>query len=243
MRRKVSTLVLPALVLLGASLPAAAQPRGALPDRAFQARFGGFFPEGGGDLWIDNEDVFTLEISDFNDFVFGMSYVHPMSNRLEVGFNVDFYEGRALSAYRDVFEGDFPIFHDTVLGEVPLTLDLRWFPAGRYRTHPSGVRVTKPTFYLGAGLGAVFWEYEELGDFVDFGDPELPIFPGRFKDNGTAFQTQLSAGFELPMSPRFHLVLEGRYSWADDKLSDDFAGFGTIELGGGWVFVAGSFRF
>jgi hypothetical protein len=126
---------------------------------------------------------------------------------------------------------------------VPLTLDLRWFPTGRYRIRSGGRRVTKPAFYLGAGVGANFWEYEEVGDFVDFSDPELPIFPGRFKDTGTAFQTQLSAGLELPLSRGFHLVLEGRYSWSDDQLGGDFSGFGDIDLGGGWFFVVGAFRF
>jgi hypothetical protein len=38
-------------------------------------------------------------------------------------------------------------------------------------------------------------------------------------------------------------MFEGRYSWSDDNLSRDFAGFGDIELGGASVFVGGAFRF
>ena len=70
-----------------------------------------------------------------------------------------------------------------------------------------------------------------------------PIFPGRFKDSGAAFETHLLAGVELPLSPNFNLVLEGRYSWSETTMGDDFAGFGDIDMGGLWINVGGSFRF
>jgi len=234
------------VLLLSASLTLsfAGPQRGGRPDGSFQFRIGGFLPEGGGTLWVDNEDVFTLSVSDFDDVTVGFSYVTSFSNNFEVGLNVDLYEATVLSSYFDYFdEFDFPIFHDTTLEMVPLTVDFRFLPAGRYRMRHGGRQVLKPVPYLGAGAGVNLWSYEEIGDFIDFSLPELPIFPGRFRDSGAAFETHLLAGVELPLSPNFNLVLEGRYSWSEATLGDDFAGFGDIDMGGLWISVGGSFRF
>ena len=52
------------------------------------------------------------------------------------------------------------------------------------------------------------------------------------------------AGLEMPVHPNWGLVLESRYSWADDDLdSADFPDFGRLNLGGPSVFVGGTFRF
>jgi hypothetical protein len=234
-----------ALLLAATMTPSFAGPhRSGRPDNSFQFRVGGFLPKGGGDLWNENEDIFTLSSSDFDDVTVGFSFVTPVSNNFEVGLNVDFYDGTVLSSYIDYLdEFDYPIFHDTNLEMVPLTVDFRFLPGGRYRMRHGGRQVLQPVLYLGAGAGVNLWQYEEIGDFIDFSDIELPVFPGRFKDSGAAFETHLLAGVELPLSPRFNLLLEGRYSWSDDTLGEDFAGFGDIEMGGLWINVGGSWRF
>jgi hypothetical protein len=233
-------------LLLSASMSLSfAQPaRGGRFDRGFQFRIGGFLPEGGGDLWTDNEDVFTLSASDFDDVTIGMSFITPVSNNFEVGLNVDLYDGKVVSRYIDYFdEFEFPIYHDTNLQMLPLTVDFRFLPGGRYRSRPGGRQVLKPVLYLGAGAGVNLWSYEEVGDFIDFSDLELPIFPGWYEDSGAALETHVLAGVELPMSPGFNILFEGRYSWSDDTMNEDFTGFGGIELGGLWINVGGSFRF
>lgn len=219
--------------------------RGAVGEAALQFRIGGFHPSGGGELWDTNEEVFTLDHSDFNDLVFGLTYVHSINNHLEVGFNADFYEAREISAYRGFVDEDgFPILHDTELRTVPLTLDLRFLPGGRYRIRGArGHRVMQPAFYIGAGLGVDYWEYEEVGDFLDFTFDPPEIFLDRFKDTGTAFEAHVLAGLELPLGDRTNLLLEGRYSSADDEPSGDFAGLGRLELGGASAYAGLSFRF
>jgi hypothetical protein len=232
-------------VMLSASLTTSfAGPQTGRPDNSFQVRIGGFMPEGGGDLWPDNEEVFTLSISDFDDVTLGLSYIRPISNNFEVGLNADFYDQTVLSSYIDYFdEFGYPILHDTNLQMMPLTVDFRLLPGGRYRMRPGGRQVLKPVPYIGAGLGINLWSYEEYGDFINFEDPELPIEYWWFEDSGTAFETHVLAGIELPLSPTFNVVLEGRYSWSDDDLDEDFAGFGEIDLSGVLISVGGSFRF
>ena len=211
---------------------------------AFQLRFGAFFLEGGGELWDTNEELFTLEASDFDDFIFGLSWVHSFHNHFELGVNLDFYEETVLSHYRDfVDQRGFRIFHDTSLDLAPLSVDVRFLPGGRHRIRAKGRRILKPVFYVGGGIGTVFWEYEEVGDFLDFTEDPPEIFPARFQDDGNAFEIHALAGVELPFGRASSFLLEARYSKADDDLDDDFAGLGEIELGGTAVYGGLSFRF
>ena len=240
--------LLAALFAVATVLPGTSQAQslhGRSPDKAFQLRLGGFFPEGGGALWNDNEERFTLRVEDFDDFVVGFTFVNAFSNDWEIGFNVDFYDEKVLSEEAMFVDEDgFPIFHDTRLEMLPLSVDVRLLPGGRYRMRGRGARVLKPVFYVGGGIGANVWEYEEVGDFVDDVDPNDPfVFFGRFKEEGVAFQAHVLAGFEFPMNPGFSLMLEGRYAWADDELNDELAAFDRIELGGASFFGGASFRF
>ena len=237
----------PTLLILVAALGFASAAHAQAPrlDHAFQFRFGGFFPAGGGTLWDDNEDTFTLDASDFNDFAIGFSYVAPINNRFELGFNLDFYDGTVRSAYRDFADQDgFPIFHDTTLELVPATVDFRFLPTGRYAMSGGGGRAVRhPVPYIGAGAGFLLWNYEEVGDFIDFDAVPNEVFYGRFVEDGMTFETHVLAGIELPMSPAWSFLAEGRYSWANDSPDGDFAGLGSLELGGFYGYVGFAFRF
>jgi hypothetical protein len=215
------------------------------PQNAFQVRFGGFFPSGGGPLWSDVEDRFTLDAGDFDGEVFGVSYVSSLTNSWELGVHLDFFGETVLSAEQDFVDEDgFAIYHDTEFDQTPLTLDIRYLFGGRYRIRPGGVRVLKPVVYVGASAGVDFWDYEEFGDFVDDSNPADPfVYSDHFSEDGEAFQYGVLAGVELPVEPYFHVVFEGRYTWADDNLESDLAFLRSIELGGASAFFGLSFRF
>jgi hypothetical protein len=235
------------VLVLAAAAPAYAQPRGSEPsDNSFQFRLGGFFPSGNSEFWDNNERDFTMSSSDFNDGVLGFSYVTSLSNRFELGFNLDFYDSTVRSSYRDFVDQDgFPIFHDTRLRMTPLTVDFRFLPSGRYgyRGRHGEHRVHKPVPYLGAGAGFNFWRYEETGDFLDFSLDPPEVFSDRFKDSGAAFETHVLAGIELPMGPTWGLIFEGRHSWSEVTPSSDFAGLGKLDLGGTSAYVGAAFHF
>ena len=235
--KKVSVLLLSMTVISAGAAPSVLAQSGR-GESAFQIRVGGFFPEGGGEFWQESESVFTLDASDFDGSTLGLSFVSSINNNLEVGINADFFEEEVTSFYRGETE---PIGHDTRLSTVPLTVDLRFIPGGRFRQRSAGP-VRKPVFYVGVGAGVNFWEYEEIGDFIDFSVEPNEVFFDRFREDGEALQVHVMAGLELPLSPGFNLTLEGRRSWADDNLAGDFAGLGDIELGGTSVFIGGSFR-
>ena len=168
-----------------------------------------------------------------------------VNNHFEVGFNLDYYEQDVRSAYQGIVDSQgFAILHDSRLQLVPATVDFRLLPAGRHAIRGrEGRQVLHPVPYFGAGLGFNFWEYEEVGDFVDFSDPLLPIFPDRFLESGTTFEAHALAGLELPVGPAWSVLLEGRYSWSDVTPNGDFAGLGSLELDGLSAYVGFAFHF
>jgi hypothetical protein len=235
--RNRTRIVLAALVLALAGSAATAQ------DSAMQFKLGWFYPSGDGEFWSETEDVFTFDSGDLRNWTWGFSYVYGPSNHLEVGFNLDLYRGRTYSAYRDVVDqSGYSIFHDSELRMAPLSVDLRLIPAGRYGG-AGGRRAKRPVWYIGGGIGANLWQYEEFGDFVDFGDPDLPIGFDRFRDSGTTFQAHALTGIELPFGRAWSFVLEGKYTWASTDLRGDFAGLGEIDLGGFSISAGGAIRF
>jgi hypothetical protein len=238
MKRSIVWMAAALATLAGTATPAdAADPRYyPAPANAFQLRMGYHAPSDGGTFWQDVEDRFTLQASDFNGLAWGASFIGGLSPYVEFGVTADWYEETVTAGERYYIDTDgFPILHDTTLSQFPLGVDLRFIPGGR--------KVGKPVFFLGAGAGLNFWEYHEIGDFVDEGDPALPVYFGDFHASGETLEGRVLAGLEIPVSPAFNLSFEGRYSFGESDLEDDFEGFGTIEPGGMFFFVGGSFRF
>jgi hypothetical protein len=233
------TVVGAALVVLGgaAAVVEAREPDWQrVPDNAIQLRLGYFAPSGGGTLWEDVEQRFTLSGEDFDGGAWGLSFVGGINRHFEVGVNADWYQQTVRAEDRDfVDQFGFPIVHDTTLSQFPLAVDLRLVPFGR--------RPGKPVFYVGAGAGVNFWRYREAGDFVDEGDPDLPIFYGVFEERGQSLESRLLAGLEFPLTRAFNLTFEGRYSFAESDLDAGWAGSPTIDRGGAWMFVGASLRF
>jgi hypothetical protein len=242
MKRTLSIVALAGCVFAAGGRPAAAAPGS---DGAFNFRLGGFFPSGDGPFWEANEAAFTLDHSDFDGFMAGASYSAALNNYVEFGVGLDFYYEAVRSADRN-FEDQFgsPILHDTRLSMIPMTVDLKFLPAGRYkRTGADGRRfVRRPAPYIGGGIGMNYWEYEEEGDFVA---SDLSIVYDRLKDTGLAFEKHVMVGLELPVSPQWYLTFEARQSWAEDTPGGAFSTInpGDLDLGGTSVFVGGSVRF
>lgn len=214
--------------LLVVAMPALAQRRHQRyePERegAFRIHLGAFQPEGDSEYWRNKERDFTGSIDDFENASFGLDYLLPLSGRLSLMFSGSGYEGDATNAYRD-FDDNFGdrIRHDTTLDIASATLGLV--------LHLTGAD-TAVQPYLGAGGGAYPWRLEESGDFVDFGVPSRPIFSDDLKSEGVGFGYYWLAGLEAPISRSLSIFAEGRWTRVDDDLSDDFEGFGKLDLGG-----------
>jgi hypothetical protein len=212
--------------LLVLAMPASAQRHGrrSYPERdgAFRLHLGAFLPEGNSEYWRNKEEDFTGSIDDFENASFGLDYLLPLSNRLSLMFSGSVYEGDTTNSYRD-FEDNFGdrIRHDTTLGIASGTLGLL--------LHFTGPQAAIQP-YIGAGGGAYPWELEEDGDFIDFGAASRPVFTATLKTEGVAFGYYGLVGLEAPITRGLSIFAEGRWTQVDDDLSDDFEGFGKIDL-------------
>ena len=121
----------------------------------------------------------------------------------------------------------------------PLGLSVRFVPTSKK---------AKIVPYVGGGVDAIFWQYEEYGDFIDFADPELPIYADAFVADGTAFGVHALGGLRVYINRDIAIVGEGRYQWATDEMGDDFspnAGglVNTIDLSGATATIGVHIRF
>lgn len=208
--------------LLATAVPAAWAQRG-YPERdgAFRLHLGAFQPRGDSEYWDNVENLFTGDVDDFENANFGLDYLLPISSRLSVLFSGSVYSGDTTRSYLD-FEDNFGdrIRHDATLDIASATVGLVF-----HLTGPDAV--VSP--YLGVGAGAYPWRLEESGDFID---SRLDIFSATLESEGVAFGWYGLVGLEAPISRRISLFAEGRWTRADDELSEDFEGHGDIDLSG-----------
>jgi opacity protein-like surface antigen len=191
---------------------------------AFRLHLGDFVPDGDSDYWRDKEADFTGSVDDFENLSFGLDYLLPLGDRLNLVFSGSFFQGDTTNAYRD-FEDNFGdrIRHDTTLEIASGTVGLLF-----YFTPPTAA--VQP--YVGVGGGAYPWRLEEDGDFIDFGSPSRPIFSATLESDGVGFGFYGLVGLEAPITHRVSIFAEGRWTQVDDDLSGDFEGFGKIDLSG-----------
>lgn len=244
MSTKILPLVPMCLILaLAAPVSAAAPPRyhqgspSADPEFFLSFSAGRLEPAGQSDLWEENEELYGLEPSDMGDWGLGVELGRALNPYLEVVLGAGYYTGENAS-YRYTDTAGYPIALSQHLRVAPLSAGVRWLPFGRVS---QAGRYRRLVPYLGGGVEALFWDYEEMGDFIDPFTDE--IYSGRAGADGTAFGFYLSLGLEVPVSPFWSLYLEGRHQSAEDDLGTLFAGYERFDLSGGSIVAGASFRF
>ncbi|HEY7698765.1 MAG TPA: hypothetical protein VIE88_10140 [Vicinamibacteria bacterium] len=250
MKRELSLLLVFSALFAGAAIAAPSQEPNA--DFLFGKPRGSLGARGG---WMistatkDNEiydfltDQLTIDLGDFDAFVFGADGSFALASRVDLVAGFEISKASMSSEYRDfVDQNDLPIVQDTRLTIVPVTLSVKFYltPRGRevsrYAYVPAKVRP-----YVGGGGGFVWYELEQVGDFVDFVD--LSIFTSGFHSSGFGFATQAFGGVEVGLTPRWFLSVEGRYLWSDADLGDDFVSFEPIDLSGARIGAGIGFMF
>lgn len=235
-------------LLLGTS-PAAAEAQDR-PDFLFQRpwvtlglRAGYALPTADSDVFEDAVQFLTLEKSDFRSAAFGAELAVRATERLDVA--LDFIWSRSSTRSEDrefIGEDDLPIEQMTRFTRVPVSLSVRGYLFERGRSISRFAWVpAKWSPYLGAGVGKVWYKWEQEGEFVDY--ESLDIFYNVFDSEGWATSAHVLAGAEYSLSPRFVLTGEGRYTWATAPLSFEWVGFDDIDLGGLQMTAGISVRF
>jgi opacity protein-like surface antigen len=204
-----------------------ARPRGSVAVRG-----GWLFERAGSDLFAFVQDQLTVEKKDFDAPAIAVDAGVALTPRADVLFGFEFGGVTTKSEYRDYVDNNrLPITQATRLRQVNLSTSLRMAltPRGqevsRLAWIPNAV-----TPYVGAGAGALWYEFHQTGDFVDFVD--FSVFEETFRSSGWTPSAHLFGGVDVKVSRRLFVTGEGRYLWSHAELDRDFSGFEPIDLTG-----------
>lgn len=209
------------LGLLMTTVPAWAQRGYYERDGAFRLHAGVFQLDGDSEYWDEKFLGFTGEVDDFENVSIGGDYIWSLNRHVGLQLSGNYFSGDSTQAYRGFVDnfGD-RIRHDTTLEIASFTGGFLFSPFG-----PDAPVIP----YAGVGGGIYSWRLEEDGDFIAANDD---IFSATLEADGLAFGYYGLVGLEVPLSPRFSVFAEGRWTEAEDELEGDFEGFGDIDLSG-----------
>ena len=178
---------------------------------------------GGGNLLGFFREELTIDERGYDALLFRFAGGVSVAPRIDLVFDVDLSQSRAVSEYREWEENGLPIKQTTELLQTPLNAGLRFWLAprgrrvGRLAWVPSAA-----AFHVGIGAGARRYTLRQFGDFVDYRD--LSIFSDGYESQGWASSGYLSAGASIRLSRRVFAVMEARRVWSRRELADDFVG-------------------
>jgi hypothetical protein len=202
------------------------------PHGSFGLRGAWLFARADSDLFDFVSRHLTVDKKDFNAPVIGLEGSVAVTSRIDVQFGAEFSQASKESEYRDFVDNRLlPINQETTLrernifGSVRFSLVPRGHSVSRYAWVPRAI-----TPYVGAGGGALWYKFEQSGDFVDFVD--LSVFKDFFSSSGYAPSAHVFGGTDVHLYRILFLTVEGRYVWANAKLGKDFIDFDPIDLAG-----------
>ena len=207
-------------------------------------RTGYSLPRAGSDIFSHTQEQLTIENSDFAGNYFGGEVSARVSDHIDLAFGVGYTESITRSEFRDwVDTADQAIEQTTKFAMTPVTLSAKYFlmdrgrSIGRFAWVPARLNA-----YVGGGVGVTFYNFDQVGDWVDFETSD--IFNTQFKSNGNGKQLHALAGIDLTITKNVFLTGESRYLWADAALDDTFfEGFNDVDLAGLQFSVGISARF
>ena len=233
------------LLVLAAAVPATAQapvpferpapdflfskPRGSVTVRATR-----LFARGRSDWYDFVTDHLTLESGDFNAPGFGFDAGRAVTPRMEVQFSFDFNRARTASEYRDFVDNNrLPIEQVTTLRQMNFSGNIKFALTDRGRDISRFAFVPRRVVpYVGGGAGVAHYKLEQVGDFIDAGDPNLPVFTDVFFAQAWTPSAQLFGGADVRVLKRLYVTIDGRYLWAAADLGRDWIDFDPIDLAG-----------
>jgi len=203
------------------------RPRGLLALRG-----GWLMANTGSDLYDFVTNQLTLDKSTFNTSSLAGDFGISIGSRFDVIATLEQANSTSGSEYRAFVDtGGVPITQTTKRQEwiVSSTVRMALVPRGRRISRFAWVPRTV-TPYVGVGAGAVKYEFQQYGAFVDF--RTLRVFNDDFSSKGWAPTVHALAGADVRVYRRVYLTTEARYTASSATLGADFVDFGPITLGG-----------
>lgn len=203
------------------------RPRGSI---GFRGNF--LFARAESDWYGFVTDQLSLDRKDFNAPGFAADVSLPVSRRADAVIGVEFNQAKTDSEYRDFVDNNrLPINQTTRLRTTALTGSVKFALVER------GLEVSRLAWvpkhivpYAGAGGGALRYDLQQYGDFVDF--QTNGIFASTFTSGGWAPLAQAFAGVDVRVLKRVYVTIDGRYQWSNASLSNTWIDFDPIDLAG-----------
>lgn len=189
---------------------------------------------GDDDVLFNDLDSLLFDIKDFNGATFGAEWLYGVTDYIEVGAGINYYQRTVPSIYRGLVNVDgTEIEQELKLRQVPMSATVRFLPVGRNAS-------VQP--YIGAGIGLINWRYTETGEFVDFNND---IFRDSFEAKGTEVGPVILGGLRFPVADVWLVGGEFRWHAAEGNTGGIDEGFlgDKIDLGGWSANFAVHFRF
>jgi hypothetical protein len=190
------------------------------------------FAAAGSDLFDFVTRQLTIEKKDFNSPGVGVDVALALTSRIDTQVGFEVHQMERPSEYRDFVDNRLlPIEQTTSLktmhlgGSIRFALTPRGHDVSRFAWVPSRV-----VPFIGAGGGAVRYDFIQTGDFVDFVDHS--VFPDVFRAKGWAPSMHAFGGVDVQIYRALYGTVEGRYTKAAGKLGRDFIDFDPIDLSG-----------
>ena len=214
------------------------------PHAAIGVRGNWLMVSAGSDIYDFVSQHLTIEKSDFNSALFATDVniaIHPQLDIVggfEAGKKEIPSEYRAFSETISGSSRTLPIRQLTELQQLHFTGSVKFgvVPRGRQISRLAWIpRTFVP--YVGGGGGLTRYVFRQSGDFVDFATHNpatgvFRIFTDTFRSSGWAPSAHAFGGTDILVFKRLYLSLEGRYTWVQAELDQDFIDFEPMDLGG-----------
>lgn len=202
------------------------------PSGSLGVRGSWVFSRAGSDIFDFVQDQLTIDEGAFNRPAFAADLSFALGRQLDIVGGFQYSKVTISSEYRDLVDNNFlPITQQTGLKEMDLNASLKWAISPRGREVSRFVWVPNRVVpYVGGGGGAMWYEFKQRGDFVDFVDSS--VFPDFFQSTGWTPSVHVFGGADVHVYKRLYVTLEGRYLWASGKLGPDFIDFDPMDLAG-----------
>jgi hypothetical protein len=198
----------------------------------------------GSDIYDFVSEHLTIDKSDFNTVSFAADIAIYTMPQLDVVVGFDAANKRIPSEYRGYSE---TVGGSTVTIPIQQTTELKqmhFTGSAKFALLPRGRQVSRLAYiprtlvpYVGGGAGMTKYSFEQAGDFVDFASENraagtFRIFTDVFRSAGWAPSAHAFAGADILVFKRLYFSLEGRYTWVNAELDQDFIDFEPMDLGG-----------
>ena len=203
------------------------------PVGSFAFRGGYAVANASSDVFNDATTQLTLNKGDFSGFNFGGDISYSMGDRWDLLFDGEIAFSSKSSEFRKFIDNnDQPIEQNTKFQRLPLTLGVKYYLTSRGRSVSQYAYIpAKWAPYVSVGGGAMYYYFQQKGDFVDFQTRD--VFNTTLESTGWTPTARGAAGVEYSLGPWLALTGEGRYVWARAKLDPSaFEGYDKIDLNG-----------